>query len=244
VTDWPRRRRAVASPRAPRSGPRAALSRGLGALAAVLAFVVAPLLAPPGPRPAVAQDVPGRTLGVWWQEGAPRLYFSARDLVTAEVRRKLESGLPQTLVLRVYAYDEAAPAEPVAVAPLGCRVTRDFLDDTYRVQLQSDDGDRTESVPTLDAVLRRCLVVRGLQVGRAERWQALRGRRVTFAVLVELNPLSPDTVRRIRRWLATSGGGRVENDAFFGSFVSLFVNRRIGSAERTLTFRSQPVSVP
>ena len=33
------------------------------------------------------------------------------------------------------------------------------------------------------------------------------------------------------------GGG----EAFFGSFVSLFVNRRIGSAERVLRFRSQTV---
>jgi hypothetical protein len=221
--------------------PCGAWAPSLAAVALALGLWAPP--SPGGPQ-ALAQDVPGRTLGVWWQEGSPRLYFSARDLASADVRRKLESGLPQNLFMRIYAYDADAPSEPLAVAPLGCRVTRDFLDDSYRVQLQTASGDRTESLPNLDAVLARCLVVRGLQVGDPARWRSLRGRRVTFAVLVELNPLSPDTVRRIRRWLATSGGGRVDNDAFFGSFVSLFVNRRIGSAERTLSFRSQPVSVP
>jgi hypothetical protein len=86
--------------------------------------------------------------------------------------------------------------------------------------------------------------MRGLPVGGERVWSAQRGARVYFAVLVEFNPLSPDTVRRIRRWLADSGGGPVHNDAFFGSFVSLFVNRRIGSAERAISFQSQPVRVP
>jgi hypothetical protein len=196
------------------------------------------------PLRAAAQQVPGRTLGVRWHNGVPHLHFSARDLANAEVRRKLDSGLPQTIVMRVYAYRASDTGAPVAAAPQSCRVTKDFLEDRYRVQLQTSAGDTTESISTLDGVVRRCLEVRGILVGARSGWATLRGQRVYFAVLIEFNPLSPNTVRRIRRWLANSGGGPVQNDAFFGSFVSLFVNRRIGSAEHALSFQSQPVRVP
>ena len=196
------------------------------------------------PSKARAQDVAGRTLGVRWVAGVPQLHFSARDLLTPALRRKLDSGLPQNVALRVYAYRQGDARTPIAVAPLSCRITRDFLEERYRVQVQSVAGDRTEAIATLDGVLRRCLEMRGLPVGSERAWAGQRGARVYFAVLVEFNPLSPDTVRRIRRWLADSGGGPVQNDAFFGSFVSLFVNRRIGSAERAISFQSQPVRVP
>jgi hypothetical protein len=212
--------------------------RRLSLVATLLAFALAlPLLA-------LAQQVPGRTLGVRWHEGVPQLDFSARDLATAEVRRKLDSGLPQTLVLRVAALRSSEPSTPIALAAQTCRVTNALLYNTYRVQVTTVAGTVTESIPTLDGVIRRCLVERGIAVGSRGVYEARRGERVYFAVLLEFNPLSPDTVRRIRRWLANSGGGPVQNDAFFGSFVNLFVNHRIGSAEHVLRFRSQPVRVP
>jgi len=184
-----------------------------------------------------------RTIGVHWDHGVPRISVSASDLVTPAVRRKLESGLPQTLVTRIYAYPEAG-GTPVAVAPLSCRVVYDLWEEVYRVQVQTATSDRSESAATIDQVVRRCLVAREVPIGTAADYTPRQGARVYFAVLIELNPMSPDTVQRIRRWLARPNGGRLDGDAFFGSFVSLFVNRRIGAAERTLSFRSQPVAVP
>ena len=207
----------------------------------VALLLVLALLAP---LVAWAQQVPGRTLGVMWHEGVPQLYFSARDLANADVRRKLASGLPQTFVMQVYAHRSSDPNAPIAIAAQSCRVTYDIMGETYRVQVSSLDRDGTESVPSLDGVVRRCLEVHGFPIGERSPWLAHSGERVSFAVHLEFNPLSPDTVRRIRHWLANSGGGPVQNDAFFGSFVSLFVNRRLVSAERSLSFQSQPVRVP
>lgn len=187
--------------------------------------------------------VGSRTIGVRWDHGAPQLSFSARDIVTADVRRKLESGLPQTIVMRVYAYPEAG-GDPVAVALQSCRIVYDLWEEVYRVQVQTATSDRSERAPNVEGVVRRCLTAVNVPVGAAAQYSPRRGSRVYFAALVEINPMSPDTVQRIRRWLARPGGGRLEGDAFFGSFVSLFVNRRIGAAERTLSFRSQPVLVP
>jgi len=187
--------------------------------------------------------VSNRTIGVRWTRGAPQLSFSARDLVTADVRRKLESGLPQTIIMRIYAFPEAG-GEPIAIAPQSCRVVYDLWEEVYRVQVQTASSDRSERAATVEGVVRRCLTAINVPVGAAAQYASRRSARVYFAALIELNPMSPDTVQRIRRWLARPGGGRLEGDAFFGSFVSLFVNRRIGAAERTLSFRSQPVLVP
>lgn len=196
-----------------------------------------------GARAQQAANVPPRRLGIHWEDAVPQLSFSARDLANREVRKKLQSGLPQTISLRAYAFREGG--RPVAASVRTCRVVYDLWEEVYRVQLQSAQQDRSELVRSMDEVLDRCLVARRLPVGRSADWKGRGDDRVYFAVLVEFNPLSQETVERIRRWLARpAGGGGLEGDAFFGSFVSLFVNRRIGEAERTIRFRSQAIAVP
>lgn len=195
------------------------------------------------PSVANAQEVPERRLGVHFDEGTPQLDFSAIDLADRSVREKLRSGLPQQLVLRIYAFGTGR--DPIAVAARSCRVTFDLWEEVYRVELQDARGDHTETHRSLRGVLRRCLRAERVRVGRASDYASRIGQDLYFAVLVELNPLSPDTVHRLRRWLSRpAGGGRVGGEAFFGSFVSLFVNRQIGAAERTRRFRSQTVTVP
>jgi hypothetical protein len=197
-----------------------------------------------GDHVASAQEgVPQRRLGVSWDEGAPRLTFNARDLVNREAREKLESGLPQTIAMRIYAYRDGE-SDPLAITVRSCRVVYDLWEEVYRVQVKTARHDRTYEEEELEGVLERCVIVRRGRIGRASAYRSVRGRRVYFAALFELNPMSTDDVERIRRWLARPSGGRVEGEAFFGSFVSLFVNRRIGEAERIRRFRSQSVRVP
>lgn len=189
------------------------------------------------------EGIPPRRLGIRWQGSVPQLTFSARDLVNQEVRKKLRSGLPQTIELQVLALEKSK--KPVAVTARSCRVVYDLWEDVYRVQILTPRKDRSVLVRSLDDVLDRCVVARRLQIGRAQEWEGRTGHQVHFAVLVEFNPMSQHTVERIRRWLARPTGGRgFEGDAFFGSFVSLFVNRRLGDAERVIRFRSQPIAVP
>jgi hypothetical protein len=143
--------------------------------------------------------------------------------------------------MRIYAY--AADGSPVAVELRSCRVVFDLWEEVFRVQLQTPREDVTETHTTLESVLARCLVA-NTTVGRTTEWNGRTGS-VYFAALLELNPLSPDTIQRLRRWLAQpAAGGRVGGDAFYGSFVSLFVNRRIGEAERSMRLRSQTVTRP
>jgi hypothetical protein len=178
---------------------------------------------------------------VTWAGHIPRVGFSVDDFVTPEVVKKLKSGLPQTIVTRVYAYSERSQ-RPLAVSARSCRVVFDLWAEVYRVQEEDEHRDRTRTAKKLDDAVASCLQATGMPVG--DGLDAHRGERVYFAVMVELNPLSPDTVRRIRRWLSRSTGQQLQGEAFFGSFVSIFVSRQMGTAERTATFRSPALDVP
>ena len=185
--------------------------------------------------------VPLRQLMVRWSGYVPVVSFSASDFLTREVIKKLDSGLPQNIVMRVYAYPEDGK-RPIAVSALTCRVVYDLWGEGYRVQAQSARGERSLSVRGREGIVRSCLTVDDLALG--DTFAAHRGKRIYFAAIIELNPLSPETVERIRRWLSKSGSRQIEGEAFFGSFVSIFVSRGLGSAERTMTFRSRSFDVP
>jgi len=184
-----------------------------------------------------------RAMLVRWSGAVPLLSFGAQDFVTPSVARKLDSGLPQRIVTRVYAYAENGK-QPISLTAMSCRVAYDLWEGVYRVEEQTDATDRSRTLPDQAAVVRACLDVRALALGDGEAYQRFAGKSVYFAAIIELNPMSADTVQRIRRWLSKSGGGQLRADAFFGSFVSIFVSRRMGSAEATLAFRSQTFVVP
>jgi hypothetical protein len=205
------------------------------ALGLALAFTAVSVLAQP--------SVSTRPMLVNWLGHVPVLSFSLADFVDKNVADKLGSGLPQRIVTRVYAYPDVGD-QPITVSALSCRVVFDLWEGVYRVQAQTPTSDRSFAANDLAGVVRGCLDVHTLAVGDADAFTRYRSRRVYFAAIVELNPLSPDTVQRIRRWLSKSGGGQLRGDAFFGSFVSIFVSRRMGSAEHSLAFRSDIFSVP
>jgi predicted secreted protein len=151
--------------------------------------------------------------------------------------------LPQTLLTRVYAYAEGSDTQPIGAQALSCRVVYDLWEGVYRVQRHTAVRDETFSLNSVPSVMDTCLSAKDLPVSLSAQQNALGGR-FYFATLVELNPLSSDTVQRIRRWLARPSGDALRGDAFFGSFVSIFVSRKLGSAEKTLAFRSAPQNVP
>ncbi len=189
------------------------------------------------------EQVETRVVEATWSKGAPRVSFPPKEASDRRVRKALNSGLPQTIVTRVYAYSEKG--EALALSVRSCRVVYDLWEDLYRVQLQTERRASTRVLRTIDEVRRSCLSVEHMQLGASDDYRNQRGRRIYFAALIEVNPLSEKTVERIRRWLARpTGSDSLSRDSFFGSFVSIFVNRRIGSAERVFRFRSRLVRVP
>lgn len=204
---------------------------------AQLCLAVVSLLALSASSGASAQDVVRRDVDVRFVGGVARVSATAAPLIDSEIRRRLQSGLPQTLLTRVYAY-RGASGTPIAIGIRSCRITWDLWDLEFRVQRESATGEANLRARSIQEVLRECVDLRALPVGGAAEWREQAGRQVWFAALIELNPISRETVRRVRRWLARPGGVGPSDGAFFGSFVSLFVNRRISQAERTIRFRS------
>jgi hypothetical protein len=183
-----------------------------------------------------------RAMNVLWGL-VPSVSFSVRDFLDTSVSQKLQNGLPQTLITRLYAYTERG-RDPLAVGVLSCRVVYDLWENTYRIERQTETQDKTWTVKSLDAVGRLCLEADRWPLGEAKSYARVNGQRVYFAAVVEMNPLSQDTVARIRRWLARPSGTQLEGNAFFGSFVSIFVSRKLGAAEKTLSVRSELFTAP
>jgi hypothetical protein len=115
-------------------------------------------------------------------------------------------------------------------------VVYDLWDEVYRVHVSEPERERDQAA-ILDGVLRLCTEARDLPVVRRG---LLEPKQTYFlAVVVEVNPVSPEIVEQMRRWMSRPSGstGIGPGDALFGSFVQLFV-RQIATSDRTLTFRT------
>ena len=167
-----------------------------------------------------------------------RVSVGYRDVVDSGTASKLMGGLPTIIVMRAYVFAESGGA-PLAAAFKSCRVIFDLWDEVYRIEIsQTGANDLVTASPTLEGVLRRCAETDRL---------AVLGRSVLpsnsnfyLAGAVEVNPVSPEMLERIKRWVSRPSGNTTAapGDALFGSFVGLFV-ARIGAADRQLAFRTQ-----
>lgn len=173
-----------------------------------------------------------RRAGVGWENGAPHVSVSARDLVDARVSRELQSGIQKRIVVTVQAYRTGSP-RPIASRSFTCRVTYDLWQRAFVTRI----GSRTELHEDLDAVVHRCLDVQRLRVGTAVDYEDLADRQVYVAVRAEFNPISRTRCRELLRSSA-SGGDPI------GPIVVNIVRRDICQADRAIEFRSQAFPVP
>jgi hypothetical protein len=172
-----------------------------------------------------------------WDKSLLRAGFSFRDVVDKPLAEKLASGLPNTIVMRAYVFEEGH-REPVALAVRTCTVTYDLWDDIYRVKVTDPNGSRNVPKINVDGVLRECAEAHDLPI--VDRALLEKGQPHFLGVLVEVNPISPAMLQQIRQWVQrpTGSTGISPGDALFGSFVGIFV-RQIGTSAASLSFRTQ-----
>jgi len=192
---------------------------------------------------AIAQEAPVRKQAsfAWDDRQMLRVSVGYRDVVNASTSAKLAGGLPTTIVMRAYLFREAG-GDAIAATYKTCRVVFDLWDEIYRIEIsQNGAADSFTVSPTVEGVLRRCAEADRLPV--VHRSLLTLPDRYYLAGIVEVNPVSPDMLDRIKRWVSRPSGGTTAapGDALFGSFVGLFV-ARIGSADRQLSFRTQLVA--
>ena len=214
------------------------------ALSLLVALVVA--LTAMAPVVAIAQQqpaqlahpaaLPARQANYAWDSDLLRASFSYRDVLSSpELVKKLSSGLPMVIAMRAYVYEDGQDT-PVALAARVCRVVYDLWDEVYRVHVSEPERERDQAA-VLDGVFRLCTEARDLPVVRRGLLDAKQA--YFLAVVVDVNPVLPEVVDQMRRWMSRPSGsaGIGPSDALFGSFVQLFV-RQIATSDRTLTFRT------
>lgn len=226
--------------RTPRLRPYA---RGVVAALAVACAAVTPADAR-ADDPPKQEALPRRQANFAWERTAKttllRASFSFRDVVDRPTADKLASGLPTVIAMRAYVLREGE-SDPIALAVRTCRVVFDLWDEVYRLKISGPGGERDTAALNLEGVLRQCAEARDLPV--ADRALLAPGSPHFLGVIVEVNPVSPQMVEQMRRWVSRPAGstGIGPGDALFGSFVGLFV-RQLGTADRTLRFRTQPLT--
>jgi hypothetical protein len=211
------------------------------ALAALVPGQVAAQQPAQAQQPAHPAALPSRLANYAWDGDLLRASFSFRDvLADPALMKKISSGLPMVIAMRAYLYPDGQDA-PVALATRVCRVVYDLWDDVYRVHVSEQERERDQAA-VLDGVLRICAEARDFAVVR--RGILAPGQVYFLGVVVDVNPVSPQMIDQMRRWMSRPTGSTAIGpaDALFGNFVQLFA-RQIATSDKTLTFRTQDVPV-
>jgi len=217
--------------------------------AAISAVVVAALSAnriaaaqQPQTPPKTPAALPARSATFALEGKVVKVTMSYRDVVDAEISKKLLSGLPTVITMRGYLFREAG-GDPVALTAKSCKIVYDLWDEVFKIQLTQPGGASNAVAVNVEGVLRNCAETRKMAL--VERTLLNDNVRYFVAALVEVNPVSAEMLDRIKRWVTRPNGSAAigPGDSLFGSFVGLFV-ARVSDADRKLTFRTQAFTPP
>lgn len=151
----------------------------------------------------------------------------------------LDTGFVSTVVIRIWIYPRDSK-DAVAFVLLKREVFYNVWDEVFELRL---DGKAPIKEKRQAEALKRLTAIEDVPVARLATLPY--DQVYLLAMQVELNPVSKETLAEVRRWLSQGqGGGLDRGGAFFGSFVSVFVNPKIPEADRVLRIRSQPFFRP
>ena len=177
-------------------------------------------------------------------ERGPNLTITANPTPLAKLfdsaaYEALDSGFTSTVVIRIWIYPKDSTS-PVAFVLLQRQVLYNLWDEVFELRI---DGKAPIKEKRQSEALKKMTAIDDLPVALLKN---LPYEQVyLLAMRAELNPVSPETLAEVRRWLSQgTGGGLDRGGAFFGSFVSVFVNPKINEADRVLRVRSQPFYRP
>ncbi len=210
-----------------------------GVVTAYLAL--AGLISAPG---AGAATPPARTIGLQRRGGKLLVSVGLSDIFRNTDIDKLRSGLVSRILIRVYLYRGDSPV-PVAQTLRRSEILYDIWDERFTVRT-TDGVGQTEIKNVIDVVeaVRAGTTLLGFAVSDVAA--LLPGAVYRVGLRADLNPISQELVGEVRRWLARTPGKEpaLDQDSFFGSFVSIFVNPRVDDSERQLRFFSQTFVEP
>ncbi len=206
---------------------------------ALAAAGAACLIAWAGPALAQEKKDPPRDARYSWNHQNTQLYMdvSFRDIVDAEIRKKLSRGLPTTIVLTA-AVHQVGSKDPVSTTAQTCKITWHVWDEVYLVETTRPGGSKSSAAISVDGVIRRCADARRLPIGTSA--QVPVGASIYLTAKVQVNPVSAEILNKIKRWVSrpTGTATAAPGDALFSTFTGLFL-QRVGEAERELKFTTK-----
>jgi hypothetical protein len=154
----------------------------------------------------------------------------------------LDTGFTSNVVIRIWIYPREATA-PVAFLLLQRQVLYNLWDEVYELKFDDPNGHTVFKEKRKSEAFKKLVSLDDVAVAKLA--DLPYDKVYLLAIEVELNPVSKETLAQVRRWLSQgTGGGLDRGGAFFGSFVSVFVNPKIAEADRVLRIRSQPFFRP
>ncbi len=212
------------------------MNRRLTVCAAQLAIatLAAALLAP---IPAEAKR-PLRRVGISIDHGELRVTSGFRDVFTNKVRKKMKSGLPTRLSIRI-GLEKQDKRKPVTFWARNIEIVYSLWEERFLVTFEDRKGRRSTRVESVDDAVGIAGVLWKTPVASIED---LEPGVYRVRAVIEANPVSEEMLDNIRRWLSRPSdgpGGTESRSNFFGSFVGFFVDREIGEADKKIAFVSQ-----
>jgi hypothetical protein len=154
----------------------------------------------------------------------------------------MATGILQRVVIRIQITARDSN-DPVSEQLIQRSVVYDVWDEVYNLRLEEPGGQRTLRVKAHSEALKWMTSISDLPIAPLSSLPV--DQVFVLKMVVELNPVSKETLAEVRRWLSQgNGGGLDRGGAFFGSFVSVFYNPKIADADRVLRIRSQPFYRP
>jgi hypothetical protein len=154
----------------------------------------------------------------------------------------LNNGLLTTIVIRMVVLPKNSN-DAVAGLLIQRTVQYDLWDEVYTIHFDEPVRRPTMKVKYRAEALKQLTTIEDLPIARLADLPV--GDVFVLGMVVELNPVSQQTLAEVRRWLSLgTGGGLDHGGSFFGSFVSVFVNPKLPAADRVLRLRSQPFFRP
>jgi hypothetical protein len=173
-----------------------------------------------------------------WEKAILRATYTFREVINAPapLASKLNDGLAHTIAMRAYVWRDG-DGSPLDLVARSCRIVYDLWDEVYRIEVTDRSGQHNTAAINADGVARQCAEVREFAV--SDRSLLPVGSSYFLAVIVDVDPVSPQMLAQLRAWVTrpTGSTGISPGNAIFGSFAALFV-RNIGGSLQTLQFRT------
>jgi len=167
--------------------------------------------------------------------------FDYTDIFDDKSKKKLSSGLPTTVLMRLYLHADKKK-KPLSMRMRTCKVLYDVWEEHYIVAVSTEGSKKTKKLSSRTDAVKLCGSVKKLPFPAKD----VPGGVYRFSVVVDLNPLSKEVLEAMRKWLKRPLGdtGHLNPaDSFFGSFIAIFVNEKIEPSEKTIKFESQKFKI-